>query len=1262
VGAAPAEQHPEDQPLNLTPFDELKRQQQQALRAARPAILTGSRPPEGPESPSPDSLGFLETAGDYLAAPLRGLEGAVQDVYGLADTLTFDALPDYEERVFGESRTRIGGLIEGITNFGAGFVGAGFIPLGWTSKLGRLSGVAKAAFRGAVADFAVFDGHEERLSNLIQSFPGLANPINGFLAAKEDDPEIVGRLKNALEGVGVGLLVDGVVGSLKALKAGRLARAAGEGSDAVEAAMDKAVPPDELEKAWGRGAEATPPPEPGALGAPALPEAAEAGKPLGGVPGQAEAEVVSQPKPEALAAPRGPVQQEILQTMGVSPEKAQELYTEARRRQHGGGELLDTTLDPRVNPRKLSPAERFAQGMLQTDLNLSAYQGPEGGLQLLRATEQLMEPFRGVADASRRTLSQQEDASFRELADMIGEGNPHRLMVSMQRDVQTLAALNDRVRAYKTALQAQGEYVYRAAKKAWSPNGTDKDILEALDGHRTLNEMVLGVKTLGSEQGRGLGANRIPTRYFGDLFDRSAIDEALHEVGGRKRAIDILNKYRTLWESTADPLARAAKGVALAQGFSGRRAMGILNEYWYNALLGRPTTAVVNGMSNALMTVYKPLELIAGGAVLGNGAQVADGVRELQALSSSASEAWRAMKASLSGEGQLLDPKAVFSDVQNLNRSAIEQTAQELGKDTIHGQALSWVGRLVNYPSKVLTATDQFFQQLNYRAVARAQLTKEALMNPAIGREGAAAFVTAEMDKLIHRGQAYGTAQLYARGVEEGASRGLRSKVAVDEYAREYVRKQLESPAHARLSSLAQIAQQRAQEATFSAPLAKGTIGYDYQELVLKHPLLRLITPFVKTPVNIAKAGYDRSVGPIVGAAQLFAARRFPALAQGLESSKNRLVQDMLSGDARRSSDAIGRASLGISTTTLVLTLAAQEAEDGMPLLTGRGPSDKETRQLLEEAGWQPYSIRIGNEYVAYGRLDPFASIIGTAADITNYIKFAAAEDQSTAEDLTYGLAISLANNFTNKTYLSGLANFFDMMHDPQRGFPVWARTLGASFVPGQAAAIKDVVDPNLRDVRSILDAARARWPGASDDLPPMRNVLGEPVRRAQSLGSGVSSVANAFVPILYREVSDDGIRKELAKLAHGFTPPKRTRGGLDLTTVVNAKGQNAFDRWLELHGEVKLGARGDLRKALGRMFESKAYQKIPWKSTDELASPRIGMVQGVIDDYRAAAFRQLLREYPELGAAERQRVDRKAQLLRGNETRPALLQALSPR
>ena len=58
-----------------------------------------------------------------------------------------------------------------------------------------------------------------------------------------------------------------------------------------------------------------------------------------------------------------------------------------------------------------------------------------------------------------------------------------------------------------------------------------------------------------------------------------------------------------------------------------------------------------------------------------------------------------------------------------------------------------------------------------------------------------------------------------------------------------------------------------------------------------------------------------------------------------------------------------------ITTGSLLIATAADMAMSG--IVTGRGPSDRRERQAMERGGWQPYSIKVGDRYFAYNRLDP---------------------------------------------------------------------------------------------------------------------------------------------------------------------------------------------------------------------------------------------------------------------------------------------------
>ena len=194
---------------------------------------------------------------DVLAAPFRGVEGAVQGIYNLADWVTGDELlPDYNKRFLGRSNTIAGGLVEGVAQFMTGFVPVAG-QRGRVGPFAKLSGKvgSKTALKiarkskdlspaeirklkavkrlgksktekittnvaaGAAADFLVFDAQEERLSNLINMNESLRNPVTEYLASKgEDEGELEGRFKNVIEGLFLEAGISGAVGFFKAVK------------------------------------------------------------------------------------------------------------------------------------------------------------------------------------------------------------------------------------------------------------------------------------------------------------------------------------------------------------------------------------------------------------------------------------------------------------------------------------------------------------------------------------------------------------------------------------------------------------------------------------------------------------------------------------------------------------------------------------------------------------------------------------------------------------------------------------------------------------------------------------------------------------------------------------------------------------------------------------------------------------------------------------------------------------------------------------
>lgn len=83
------------------------------------------------------------------------------------------------------------------------------------SKLGRGTEIAA---RGVLAEQLAFSPYEERISNLVQQYPSLQNPVTEYLQANPEDTESEARLKMAMEGVLTGSVIESFMPVFKGAK------------------------------------------------------------------------------------------------------------------------------------------------------------------------------------------------------------------------------------------------------------------------------------------------------------------------------------------------------------------------------------------------------------------------------------------------------------------------------------------------------------------------------------------------------------------------------------------------------------------------------------------------------------------------------------------------------------------------------------------------------------------------------------------------------------------------------------------------------------------------------------------------------------------------------------------------------------------------------------------------------------------------------------------------------------------------------------
>lgn len=177
--------------------------------------------------------------------------------------------------------------------------------------------------------------------------------------------------------------------------------------------------------------------------------------------------------------------------------------------------------------------------------------------------------------------------------------------------------------------------------------------------------------------------------------------------------------------------------------------------------------------------------------------------------------------------------------------------------------------------------------------------------------------------------------------------------------------------------------------------------------------------------------------------------------------------------------------------------LIADLASKGV--ITGSPPSDENRRRLLYASGWQPYSIKIGDTYYSYKRLDPFAMTFGTAADL------ATMGDGMTEAQQDKGAALwtaSVLSNLASRTWLSGITDALDAIQDPERYSGNFIkRLIGSATVPTGSAQLARWLDPVSRETPDVGGYMSSRMPGMSDGLLPKRDVWGRPITSEGGVG-----------------------------------------------------------------------------------------------------------------------------------------------------------------
>lgn len=391
---------------------------------------------------------------------------------------------------------------------------------------------------------------------------------------------------------------------------------------------------------------------------------------------------------------------------------------------------------------------------------------------------------------------------------------------------------------------------------------------------------------------------------------------------------------------------------------------------------------------------------------------------------------------------------------------------------------------------------------------------------------------------------------------------------------------------------------------------APGEMARSLSKLTSTYPALKVIMPFVKTPANILKFTFERTpMAPLMS--------KFRA--------------DVAAGGARRD-----LALSQMATGTSAMLLFSDLAMNGQ--ITGRGPVDKAEREALTRTGWKPYTMKIGDRWVPYNRLDPVGSLVGLSADSVETMRNAQSEsiEDADAEKVAVATAIAFAGNLTNKTYLSGLSDVFEALSDPQRYGEATVQRMAGSAIPSIVAAANRVDDPYVREVNSMLDAIRARTPGLSEQLPAKRNLWGEPL----SYESGYGGAVDFLSPVNSKPGVHEPIDEEILRTGASVTMPGK-KVGFDGVTIDLSHYPQAYSRYVQLAGNElkhpawKLGAKDLLNQVVTGQHPLSSVYRL---RSDGPEGGKDFFIRDIVSKYRELARAQLRKEYPAIDAEVREK------------------------
>jgi len=623
------------------------------------------------------------------------------------------------------------------------------------------------------------------------------------------------------------------------------------------------------------------------------------------------------------------------------------------------------------------------------------------------------------------------------------------------------------------------------------------------------------------------------------------------------------------------------------------------NSLYVNSLLYGTYTHFVNILGNLYETILKPLETITGGALTRDAKIRREGFSQFIGMAKTWRNSLKAAGIALRQGDAILDPLVRTQDnLQIINGKAVRPiSGSALGFDGKVGTGIDWFGRVVEFPTRLLMASDELFKQFNYNGRLYAEAVENTLE---LGFDLKSKEGKANIDKIF----------------KEGFDKNGKANVVDNDIAAK--------------------ALENARVATFTNSLNDGrylNIGGAVQKFLQEAPYFRFLAPFVRTPTNLWRHAESRI--PVLGAF----------------TKPMRVMWN--SGDRRARAEVIGRQTFGIGAATYAYILASTDIEDSKGnihrRITGAGPKDFNIKRQWLANGWQSYSIAQKNKdgtvtYKQYNRMDPRFYILGIMADVFEN------KDNINDEQKQNGFivaALSAMKSAANKSYLRGISDGFELAENftAENVTKYIGRQIG-NAIPFQALlgqGIPGITEPDkdLYEARSFMDEIIKKAPllEKTKYLEPRRDLLtGEPIEKTPNAvywkpwENATSFLGLSMGPLMVGrkvDIKEDPVLVELMRLKVRLSEPNETK--FKIVNLINYKkdNQSAHNYWIERIGKTEINGI-NLKDQLLNIIESVDYNRRQ-EGDENFEGGKEITLKRIFQSYKNKAYQDMLEEYPEV-------------------------------